>query len=102
MSFDDLPFYDFDPDAREQATEASRARVRDGFRNLIEALEAPALAAREARQRRWQEVDRRFNQQIGQRDGHFTPEDCSIPVSPTLMKWLGTKRMQRSSSQAPT
>lgn len=86
--FDNLPFYDSDPDAKESATEASRDRVRVGFRKLMDALQGPSLAAREASDKKWREKMARMNEAVGERDGHFVPEGGSIKVSPMLAERL--------------
>lgn len=48
----DLPFYDRDPSPKEQATPASRARVKEGFDMLIEELEWASERERNANQRK--------------------------------------------------
>jgi hypothetical protein len=86
--FDDLPFYDHDPDAQEQATEASKARVALGFTELLKALQQPLNEAAEADAKRKKQANAEINRKIGIRDGHFVPPGCSIPISPTLAGML--------------
>ena len=99
---DDLPFYDYDPDPREQATAASKARIKEGFTELIAAMEGRLQADREAERQRRRQRTIRFAAEIGRRDGHFIPEGCSIPVSPELAEKLGTKPPQSGFPPAPT
>lgn len=92
---DDLPFYDRDPDAKEQATEASKARVRGGLKKLVEALQRPLNDAAEIEAKRLHEQSVELNRRLAERDGFTTSPGCSIPVSPTLQKMLEPARFDQ-------
>jgi hypothetical protein len=92
MRLKDVPIQDYDPETGEVPTEASRARIQEGLKQLTDSFQRPLDAAREAEDRRLLDQMRDLNRQLADRDGFTTPEGCSIPVSPTLIKILQPSR----------
>ena len=87
-----MDYYDYDPETGEVVTEAVRLRIKEGFTQLINRLQSPLDEARERSDQQRIEEAKAINEKLGLREAFFIPEGCTFPVSPSLVKILGSRR----------